>query len=413
MSRTRFAFGAALAAALIVSALSAEEKGLTLDQALALALSHNPDVLSARAEVDAARGRTLQLRSRPEPAIVAGLEGIPLPGLKKEGDELEVGLGLEQVFEYPGKRSLRNEIGRIGEALAAARLARIELGVAAGVKRAYWRAAYARSEAAALERSSARLDSFLSDLEAKYRAGSGAYADVLRARAEKARLRNQVIEAGQQRRAAGAELNLLLGRESGDPLELLTSLPFSPLAADVIALCEGARASRPSARIAALRVDLAGAAVELARLNKRPDLLAGFLLPSVRPNAWGVTLGLTLPFLRSGRLKGEALEAEAEVELARIAVEALDRRARGAIETAYAAAKAAEEQVLVFERDLLAELEDELGIQLEYYRYGKTEAYSLIDLHRTLILAEVEHLRALFLYNVALADLEVAGEDSD
>jgi len=413
MSRTRVAFRAALVAAVIASALPAQEKGLTLDQALELALSRNPDVLSARAEVDAARGRTLQLRSRPEPALVAGLEGIPLPGLKKEGDELEVGLGLEQVFEYPGKRSLRDEIGRIGEDLAAAELARIELGVAAGVKRVYWRAVCAQSEAAALERSSVRLDTFLSALEAKYRAGSGAYADVLRARAERARLRNQTLETVQRRRAAVAELNLLLGRESGEPLELLTGLPFSPLAADVAALLEEARVSRPSARIAAIRMDLAAAAVKLAGLNRKPDFLAGFLLPSVRPNAWGVTLGMTLPFLRSGRLKGEALEAEAEAERARIAAEALARRVRGAVETTYAAAKAAEEQVLVFERDLLGELEDELGIQLEYYRYGKTEAYSLIDLHRTFILAEVEHLRALFLYNIALADLEVAGEEMD
>ena len=57
------------------------------------------------------------------------------------------------------------------------------------------------------------------------------------------------------------------------------------------------------------------------------------------------------------------------------------------------------------------ELEDELGIQIEYFRYGKTEAYSLLDLHRTLVQAEVEHLRAILLFNIALADLEVAGEE--
>ncbi|HMA53254.1 MAG TPA: hypothetical protein VKT17_02265, partial [Acidobacteriota bacterium] len=59
---------------------------------------------------------------------------------------------------------------------------------------------------------------------------------------------------------------------------------------------------------------------------------------------------------------------------------------------------------------LLRELEDELGIQLDYFRYGKTEAFGLLDLYRTYILAQVEHLHALLLYNLALADLEVAGE---
>ncbi len=107
------------------------------------------------------------------------------------------------------------------------------------------------------------------------------------------------------------------------------------------------------------------------------------------------------------------MEASAEAEFARIAAEALDRRVRSVLERTYNAAKAAEEQVLVFEKSLLAELEGELQIQLEYFRYGKVEAFSLLDLHRTYVLAEVEHLRALLLYSLALVDLEVAGEETE
>ncbi len=407
-------FVIAVAAALsILPALQAQDAGLTLDEAVGLALARNPDVLSARTELDAARGRTLQLRARPAPNLAASVEGLPIPGLKNEGDEVEVHLGLEQVFEYPGKRSLRSEIGRIGEDLAAAELARLERVVAAAVKKAYWRTAFARSEADALERSSRRLDAFLADLEAKYRAGTAAYADILRARADKARLRNQILEAGKDRQAAAADLDLLLGREPGPPPDLLTVLAYAPLRVDLAGLFEDARAARPSARIAALRRDRAEAAVKLAGLGGRPDFSAGFLLPSVRPNGWGVSFGLTLPFLRPGRARGESEEARAEAERARIAAASRDRRVRGAVETAYAAAKSAEEQVLVFERSLLQDLEDELAIQFEYFRYGKAEAFSLLDLHRTYVLAEVEHLRALLLYNVALADLDVAGESPD
>ena len=153
--------------------------------------------------------------------------------------------------------------------------------------------------------------------------------------------------------------------------------------------------------------------VKLAGLSRNPDFLAGFLLPSVRPNGWGVSFGLTMPFLRPGRAKGLAQEASAEVEAGRLAAAALDRRVRTAVECAYIAAKSAEEQVLVYEKSLLRELDDELGIQLDYFRYGKTEAFSLLDLYRTYILAQVEHLRALLLYNLALADLEVAGESAN
>jgi cobalt-zinc-cadmium efflux system outer membrane protein len=404
---------AATAAFIIVSTLYAQDSGLTLDKALEIALARNPEVLAAQTRVEAARGRTLQLRARPEPQVLGSIEGLPLPALRKEGDEVEVHLGIERVFEYPGKRSLRAEIGRQGEELAMAELDRIRLLLAARVKKTYWTAVFAGGAADALERSSTRLDALLEDLQAKYRTGAAAYADVLRARAEKARLRNQILDQAREKRTAELELDELLGQAPGEPFMFLTALPFVPLEADAAALTERARATLPSFKASLLREERAAAAAKLAGLDRRPDFLAGFLLPSVRPNAWGVSFGLTMPFLRPGRTKGEAMEAGAEVAASRLAAEALDRHVRTAIESAFTAAKSAEAQVLVYERSLLKELEDELGIQLEYFRYGKVEALSLLDLHRTYVLAQVEHLRALLLYNLALADLEVAGETTD
>jgi len=404
---------AAAAALARVPALAAQEDNLTLDQAIGLALARNPEVLAAQTRMEAARGRTLQLKSRPEPQASASVEGLPLPGLRKEGDEVEVHLGLEQVFEYPGKRSLRTEIGREGEDIASAELDRVRLLLTARVKRAYWRSVFAAAAAEALERSAGRLDALLDDLQAKYRTGAGGYDDVLRARAEKARLRNQILDQAKEKRTAELELDELLGNTQGQPLSLSTAMPFAPLEIDAAALVERARTMLPSYRLAALRTEMADTTVKLAGLSRRPDFLAGFLLPSIRPNAWGVSFGLTMPFLRPGRAKGAAMETAAEAAASRIAAGALERRVRTAVESAYAEAKSAEEQVRVYEQSLLKELEDELGIQLEYFRYGKTGTLNILDLYRTFVSAQVEHLRALLLYNLALADLEVAGESTD
>lgn len=406
-------FIVAAAACLVAPLLAGQEGGLTLDQAISQALARNPEVLAAQTMMEAAHGRTLQLKARPEPQAAASLEGLPLPGLRKEGDQVEIHLGVEQAFEYPGKRALRAEIGREGEDMAAVALDRVRLLLTARVKRAYWRSVFAAGAAAALERSAGRLDALLEDLQAKYRTGVAGYDDVLRARAEKARLRNQILDQGKEKRTAELELDELLGNPPGEPLSLSTAMSFTPLQVDAAALVERARAALPSYRLASLRTEMADKTVKLADLSRRPDFLAGFLLPSIRPNAWGVSFGLTMPFLRPSRAKGAAMEAAAEAKASRISAEALDRRVRTAVESAYAAAKAAGEQVLVYEQSLLQELEDELGIQLEYFRYGKTGTLSLLDLYRTFVSAQVEHLRALFLYNLALADLEVAGESMD
>ena len=76
-------------------------------------------------------------------------------------------------------------------------------------------------------------------------------------------------------------------------------------------------------RAASIRAEQAASAVKLAGLGRRPDFLAGFLLPSVRPNAWGVEFGLTMPFLRPGRARGQSIEAAAEADAVRLAAEAL------------------------------------------------------------------------------------------
>lgn len=412
----RFSHDCCVAALLVlftVAAPAATADGLTIEKAVEIALSRNPRVLSAGIEINAARGRALQLGARPEPQLAAGIDGAPLPGSGKDEEKTEIYLGIEQLFEFPGKRSLRLEIGRSGEDLAAAELDRVKLIVAADVKRAYWKTAFATEAVRSLEKSTLRLDLLLADLQAKYSSGTAAYADVLRVRAEKARLRNQVLEQESERRQAALELNELLAKPAGEPIELASRMSFAPLVVEPDGGWGKTRTALPSLRIAALRQVQAAAAAKLAGLSRSPDLLAGFSLPSVRPGAWGITLGLTLPFLRPGRSRGLALEAAADLENARLEAESRERRLRSAIEGAFSAAKAAEEQVRVFERGLLRELEDELRIQLEYFRYGKGSAYELLDLHRTFALAELEHLRAIYVYNLALADLEVAGEESN
>jgi outer membrane protein, heavy metal efflux system len=389
---------------------SSQEEGLTLGEAIAAAMAGNPEILSAKAEVEATKGRMLQFSARPESQLTAAVEGVTLPGLKNSGEK-EVSLNFEQPFEFPGKRSLRTKIGQCDVSLAECELERTKLIVAAKVKRSYWKVAFAKSAAKALEKSSARLDLLLADLQAKYRSGAAAYADILRTRAEKARLRNQILEQENERHGAGLELNGLLARQADEPVVLLTAMPFSPLVSDLKGMQEIARSSRPSQKIAALRRDRAAAALKLAKLEGNPDFLASFSLPSVRPEAWGISFGLTLPFLQPGRSRGRAMEAVAEVEIARLAADAQDRRIRSAVASAYSAVTTTEEQVKVFEQSLLRELEDELHIQVEYYRYGKVDFYNLLDLHRTFVLAELDHLRAVLLFNLALADLEVAGEE--
>jgi outer membrane protein, heavy metal efflux system len=387
----------------------ADNRGLSLDQAVEMALARHPDVQSARQEMRAAAARRLQAEAHPDPGLTFGTDAIPF---NLKGSGTEINLGLEQTFEFPGKRSLRTQIGRDGEDLAALDLERVRLLLAARVKRAYFRTVLAQRTAAELERVVSLLDQLIEDVRIRFEAGQSAYADILRARVEKARLQNRIIEARRDRNAGQIELAHLLGLPEGETPALLTPLLFTPLDKTAVQVLDAARRTRPSLKIAALRAARADAEVKLAGLNRSPDLTAGLFLPSKTFRGWGFSLGLTLPLSRA-RWEGQRAEADAARALEAIGVEAVSRRIAARVAAAYGELKTAEEQVKVFETRLLAEIEDELKISLEYYRYGKIEAYALLDLYRSLTEARLEHGRALYLCAVALADLDVAGEDGE
>jgi len=211
---------------------------LTLEQAIALALKQNPDILAAQKEIRASEGRRLQMQAILEPQIVFSDEGLPFSSGNNKRNDKEISFGVEQPFEFPGKISLRGKIGQFGEKIAGYELARIQLVIKARVKEAYYKAIFSRRTILALDETARLLDEFIASATARYQSGNGLYLDVLRARVEKIRIQNQIIEARKDFSLDKAHLNLLLGRRGDEPMELRTELSFAPLAKDLAAIRE-------------------------------------------------------------------------------------------------------------------------------------------------------------------------------
>jgi len=396
-----------LLAGTALSAFAADDTLLTLDQAVRIALRQNREILIAEKEISSAAGKTLRMEAVSDPALVFRNEGV---SRSASGGEKELSLGVEQSLEFPGKTALRGKIGRQGEEQASLELERVRLLVKARVKRAYYRTALAERTIESLKKTDALLDQFIKDLEVKYQAEAASYSDILRAKVEKARLRNRMLEGQREATASASELNILLGRKSEEPLRVDTGMEFAPLERSLPEVVTEARSASPTLRILASRRVQAEFGLRLSKLSSLPDFALGVYYPSLRWGSWGFSLGVSLPVWRSRR-KGELMEAEAANEIAALSIERQERRLEARIESAFASAKAAEAQVQVFEKTLLRDMEDELAAGLSHYQFGKIEFFNLLDLYRTFATVEIEHLNAVYLYLVSLADLEVAGED--
>jgi len=389
------------------------DDGFTLEQAVTVALKNNPRVLSALKEAEASLGRRLQLEAIPDPEVLFSDEGLGFGRRSKVEGEKEISLGIQQSLEFPGKRALRSRVGKYGERIALLEVERAKLVVGAEVKRAYYKTVLSSKTVSSLEGTLALLDRFIETAAARYQAAAVPYLDVLRARVEKARAQNELLEGRNELRTDKVRLNILMGRRGDDPLELMTGLAFVPPAGDLAGVREEALSTRPSLKIAGLKLERAIAGLMLSRKNLLPDFSVGLFSPSLRANAWGFAVGITVPLYWWKKQKGETIEAAAEKDIEVLSRDSAERRLLARIEEAYSNMTTAAEQAKVFKEKLLGEVESELQLSLTSYGLGKTEALDLLDISRTYRTTQLEYLKALYLYLVSAADLEAAGEDSE
>jgi outer membrane protein TolC len=104
-----------------------------------------------------------------------------------------------------------------------------------------------------------------------------------------------------------------------------------------------------------------------------------------------------------------ARSVERMAEISRLEVR---RNLPASIRNAYETVKTAEAQVLTFRQSLLKDSEDALRTVQSLYQNGQMDVLNLLDVYRTCLETKSEYGSALCRYNVALAELEVSGEES-
>lgn len=392
--------------AILVSALPAEERSITLEEAIALALDRHPAVILAHQGIDAARGRRMQLEAVPNPELTFEAVGLPL---WNSSGEKEFSVGFSQMIEHPRKRAVRRDIGALGEARAQIELDRARNVVRGRMERAYFEAAFAQKSLADLESFLLTLGDYTGLAVERYKAGEVAYLDVVRGRLETLRARNQIVEGRRLLKEKTLALSLLLGDSGYTPLSFSTPVGFAPLGRTWEELKASALAGS-SLRLAAEREKLAGRSLALARTMTLPDFTLGLFLPSKRLGGWGVEFGLSLPLQRKAP-RGAAIEAEALAGQAAVSTEARTREVLAVLERSYADALALEEQIRLFQDSLLREVEESLKTGIINYRFGKSDSLSVLDIVRSLKEVRFEYLKALLNHRLSLIDIAAAGEE--
>ena len=389
-------------------ALRAEERPVTLTEAIALAEKANPELQAAAARVEAQAARTESVRRMlwPKLDLAVGWSRTDMPGAVfanklnsgdfTQGDfdiselnnpaalsHLGTALSLEMPVDVFGKvRTVASAMSAYGDAASAGtRDATQEVRLR--VVEAYRRLELAGRTAELTERVLGVAKAREAEIEARVQTGSALQADLLRARARRREREADVAERKGQQRMAAAGLARLLGAPAGVGYVATEAPPaVMPLDGDEAAWTERALRERPILVATRRKADAASSFAKSERKTLLPDLgVSGALYDnrvqvSSGAQAWAFSIGLKWMPFDGARGKREAAavadqraaeqDMRAAADQVRLEVALAYRRAVTARERLAAAVGGAEEGREAFrvvrERRLagMATLTDEL-----------------------------------------------------
>jgi outer membrane protein TolC len=390
-------------------ASAADTLRLTRRQAIAMALSSNPNIDVAREQTAQVKAQRVEGMAIPDPSFSAAYDS--LPRITGFSPTVAKPLSISLVVPFPDKLRLQERIGSANVTASAENLRLAEQTIASSASQAYDAVLVAAMHHRDLLDADSLARDFLQKTQARFNAGTVARLDVIKAQVGVAQSGNDLIANSRDIANAKAGLNRQIGRALAAPLALVDSLDVPPPLPDLDALEQAALRARPEIRSLEAQQRAAHDNSTLIREQSfLPDLFAGWSRDaSVAAPSW-YTVGITMPipvfFWQHSR--GDYAETQhRELELA-----ATMRDARASVgqdvQNAFATADAAERQAVFIRDQLLPSAREAYRVALASYGLGGLSALDVLDARSSLLDAESQYADALAAANSARADLERA-----
>lgn len=383
-----------------------ENNDLTLEQCIKIAISQNPLVLSALQQYQASLARIKQAKALPQPSL--DYDSDLQPKFFDFKNQAETYLGGSWSLEFPGKRSLRGKIATREADELMQEIELLKLDIVFQVKQAFYSLLLAQEKLKYAEQDLELAQDFLRKAEVKFSAGDVAKVEALRARVEAAKAANEVRVANNDFRLAQAMLNFLLARKKYSPLEIKGELKRASISLDLEKLIQRALVFRPEIKRINLSLQRESFQKKQGYLSYLPDIDVGVSQHWIEGEGktWDVTFSLPIPLFFWQPKKGEIAEAQANIDALRRDEEHLKNAISLEVEESYMNAVTADNQIQLFEEEMLTQAEEVYNMFLFSFQEGEIGGIELIEARRTLLETRKSYADALFNYDTALAALE-------
>ena len=384
---------------------------LSLDDAIAVFLRQNLDLLITKYGIEYAKGQQITARLFPNPVASIGTLSSYTQGhtLSNSG---QLFTQVQQLFELAGKRGYRIESAGYGTQSAEAGFEDAVRQLSFTVKDAYYRIQLAQRRLILAEENRDRFSRILEVNTIRFKKGYIAEIDLIRIRLQFIDFQSQVIQSIQEAETARADLRQLLRLSPATHLELTTDLDYKRLDPDIARLRTVALDARPDVRAKRLTHSQREADLKLAKAYRIPDVTvgAGYAVQGPRgpDNPGQVALNLGLPLPLFNRNQGGIMQAEVAVQSAEADLNRTLNQVENQVDIAYRNLIQSRRLVEAFLGGVLDDARSTLTIVERAYERGGATILDLLDAARTSRTIQQNYIEALFNYQRNVIQLESA-----
>ncbi|MDT8300908.1 MAG: TolC family protein [Sedimentisphaerales bacterium] len=385
---------------------------ITLRQALALALLHNPELRAFSWDIRVSEAKKLQAGLWPNPELEVEVEEVGGAGQRSKFDGAETAIQLSQLIELGDKRSKRTKLASLEKELAGWDYEAKRLDVFTEVAKAFAEVLAAQEGLELTQELLQVSEELLDTVTKRVNAGKDSPLEQTKAMVSLSNIKIQhqqaiqyLVFARKQLAATWTGTTPKFQTAAGH----LDSLSPLPSIEELTSLVE----QNPDIARWSLEIDKNKAALELEKAKAISDItLSGGLQRFDETDDNAILFGISIPLPISDKNQAGKLQASYELARAREEQRAAYTRVHMKLAKAYQALSSSYIEATELEKNVLQGAEGVFEASKTGYEQGKLDYLNVLDAQRTLFEAKARYIDALASYHIAKADVErLIGKD--
>ena len=385
---------------------------MTIEEIEHQAMANNPEIRAAERRVAVTQIQASVAGALDDTMLMYRNWGTPL-SKPWDWNQSQHMFMYQQTLPGPGKRAARAEVvnRQATENEALVEVSRREIAVR--VRKAYYDLLRSADEHRIHNEQMDLSKQALQSATVKYTVGRVPQQDVLKAQIAITRLADHLVMLDQEEESARADLNALMGRDPGAPLEVVGHYGDVLVLPSLPELERIALEQRPELKAIEATSGVAQAQLLLARKAYTPDFtVAGgyMLMPAgaLYRNNYMAELTVSFPWLNRRKHDGEIKEAKAAALVVSSEHDSQVNAAFLEIQQALIRARAAERSLRLYKDTLRPQAEAAVRSASTAYQHDRTDFLNLIDSQNLLLDVEISYFRVAANFDARIAELERA-----